>query len=534
MMPRPRLRDLFVRAPKRLEIGFYTSNIDKFMQGRLIFQQYGLILRHFKSSQEPYCEDYDVGQEQLLASAIKEVKHRLGVNSLFFVEDTWVRIDALSTPEKAIPGLDVKDWFARTSFAELDAYLRQHGNDRSATVYSDIALHLPGLNRPIFTHGETKGLVSEIHPDFEKSDQYPWLTPDSFNGWFVPFGATKRLGEMSFEESLEYDFRVKSLVALVDRLEEYAAVLNLAGSCYSVKRAETTTPSLSLFKEDVSLYLVVGKLCAGKTTFGEYATCHHSYRFIEASAIMRMIAEEAGISAPTPFYLARDLLYEKGPDIIARQIVAMYGQDLRDHTIITGFRTIEEVQYIKSQFQDCKIVFIDASERTRFERHLHRGRTDHMETLHEFQEHDRQQWRFGLLRVAQDFADIKIENEGSIRDYYDQIRAVLHGAYEETHGVSNIKHRGRVLNETRIFRCLRALAQLSGPASCDEIAQFSERDAPITNAEHVERISARHVNWILKDIPELVRRIDAKGDKVRYQILPAGRAYQEAIRSMQE
>jgi dephospho-CoA kinase/inosine/xanthosine triphosphate pyrophosphatase family protein len=531
-MSKFKIRELFVNAPKRIEIGFYTSSIDKFIQARLVFQKIGLILRHFKSSQEPYHEDYDLGQEQLLARAIDEVKYRLGVNSLFFVEDTSVKIDALSSADKIVPGIGVKEWFARTSFKELDVELRQHGNNRSATVYSDIALHVPNLKRPVFIHGETSGFVAQTPPNFEKSAQYPWLRPDSFNGWFVPSGARKRLGEMSFEESLEYDFRVKSFSALIDRLEEFAAILNLSGS-YSMKQPKRTT-NLSLFKEDVSLYVVVGKLCAGKTTLGEYVSSRYQYRFIEASSVMRLIAEENGINAPTPLYLAKEVFDSKGPDIIARYIVGMYEKDLSNGTIISGFRLIEEVKYIRGQFPNCKVVFIDASERTRFERHLRRGRIENIRTLEDFREHDKQQLLFGLLPIAHNLADIKIENEGTIEYYHAQIDALLEGAYGNFSGVSEIKLKRKVLQEARIFRCLRALEQFPGPATCSDIAKLTQRDAPISDSEHIERISARHVNWVLKDFPELARRINVKGDKLRYEILPAGRTYIEAVQSMEE
>jgi len=528
-MPRPTVRGMFVDPPKGLEVSFHTSSTDKFLQARMVFQDCGLVLRHFRSSQDPYDEDYDLGQRELLVRAIKQIKNRLGVNSLFFVEDTSLKIDALSLSDKVVPGLEVKEWFARTSFADLDAELRAHGNNREATVSSDIALHVPGLRRVVLIHGDTSGRVAATPPTFARSDQWPWLTPDTFNGWFVPAGASKRLGEMSFEESIEHDFRVRAFLKLIDRLEEYAAILNLSGTSYSVRRLRKETDGPSLFG---SLYLVIGKMCAGKTTLGQYATSHHSYRFIEASSILRMIAERDGITAPNAFYLAKEVLERQGPDIVAREIVGMY--DPAHDTVVTGFRTIEEVQYTRSHLPDCKVVFIDASERTRFERHLARGRLDEIQTLRDFQEHDRRQWAFGLLPVACDLANVRIENEGTMSDFHAQIDAVIRRQYSKVPGVSDVKPQGSRLQETRVFRCLRALEHFDGPVSCPQIAEWTERETPPADSEHVERISARHVNWVLRDIPELVRRIDARGDRVRYQILPAGRAYLEAVRSMKD
>jgi len=533
-MIRPTLRELFVSAPKKLEVSFYTSSIEKFLQARLVLGPYGLELGHYLSSQEAYHEDYDLGQEQLLVRAIDEIKHRLGVNSLFFVEDTTVRINALSSADRDFPGLKIKEWFSETSFEEFDEELRRKGNDRSATVSSDIALHLPGLKRPVFVHGETNGRVAETSPSFMRSDQYPWLSPDTFNGWFIPDGEDRCLGEMSFEDSLDHDFRVRALVALVDRLEEYAAVLNLPGHSYSIKRPRADAVNLNLFKEVISLHVVIGKVCAGKTTLGQYASSRCQYHFIEASNVVCMIAEEHKIDAPTPFYKAKVLLDTKGPDIVARSIVGMYGDDLKTGAVITGFRTIEEIQFIRREFPDCKVVFVDATERTRFERHLRRGRLEDITTLDQFRQQDRQQGAFGLLPVAHDLADVKIENESVIKDYHAQIEALVDGQYEATAGVSKVRRDGTALKETRLFRCLRALEGFHGPATCPEIADLTNRDVPTNNPEHAECISPRHVNWVLKGVPELARRVDAKGDRVRYEILPAGQAYLDAVRSMEE
>lgn len=533
-MPRPRLYRLFVASARLLEVGFYTSSVEKFLQARLVLQQYGLVLRHFRSSQEPYEEDYSLGQHDLLARAIEQIKRRLGVNTLFFVEDTSVRIEALSEADKDFPGLAIKEWFAQTSFDECDAALRRMGNNRTVRVNSDIALHVPGLDRAVLIHGETIGRIAESPPDFARSIQYPWLTPDTFNGWFIPEVANKRLGEMSFEESLDYDFRVRALAGLVDRLEEYAAILNLDGKSYSIKRSAEPQGSIGLFKRRSPIYIILGRVCAGKTTLGQYGSTKHSYQFIEASSIVRMIAEEEKLTAPSPLYLARDLLQLKGPDIVARQIVAAYGDGLTDGAIITGFRTIEELQYIRKSYSECTVIFVDASIRTRFERHLQRGRPGSIQSIDDFREHERQQGTFGLLPVAQDLCDIRVENEGTIEQYYSQIDALFTSETAEARDVSETRDRPGRLQSTRLFRCLRALEGLPSPALCGDIAAMTDRDTPSGNPDHVERISPRHVNWVLKDFPELARRVDVRGDRIRYEILPPGRAYLAAVRSLSE
>jgi inosine/xanthosine triphosphate pyrophosphatase family protein/dephospho-CoA kinase len=534
-MPRiTTFRQLFA-APKQLEVRFHTSSTDKYLQARLIFHQSGMRLLHFKESQEPYHEDYHLEQKELFHRAINEIKHRLGVNSLFFVEDTSLQIDALSTGDHIVPGLEVKEWFARTSFEQLDGELRQKGNNREATVYSDIAVHLPGLGRPVFIDGETHGTVADSPPDFEPSLQHPWLTPQTFNGWFIPDGAEKRLGAMSFEESLRYDFRVKSLNSLIDRLEEYAAILNLSGG-YTVRRPKVESGPL-LFKDlnHGPLYMVVGRLCAGKTTLGEYASAKHSWLFIEASDIMRMLAQNSGISGSSSYQKARELLTLQGPDIIARQIVAMFGSQLDEATIITGYRTIEEIKYTKTKLPGCKIVFIEASERTRFERHLARGRLEDIKTLSDFRVHDQQQWNFGLLGVAKDLADIVVENEGSLKEFYEQIDALLAGTYEKVSAMSETTSRAKRLRGTRLFRCLKSLDRFSEPATSAEISDATIEETATVEAETLTtKISPRHVNWILSKFPELARRVEVKGDVIRYRIMPAGKALVEMVSSVGE
>ena len=531
--------DVLRRMPKQLVVRFHTSNMEKFLQARVIFQRHGVTLRYFRESQDPYREEYEMGRRALLQRALEEIRARIGVNSLFFVEDTSVRVDALSDDRAEVPGLRVKEWFRNTTFEELDAELRRHGNRRGATVYSDIGLYIPGLERAVFVHGETSGRISEVAPNFEMSYQFPWLTPSTFNGWFIPEGSDRTLGEMDFEESLELDFRVRSLARLLERIEEYATVLNLPAQAYSVRRPAVLGQE-ALFQERSPLILVVGRVCAGKTTFGRRLSGTHRWLHVEASDEMNALANELGTKGiGDALARARELLRREGPDCVARNIANKYHDRLESGVVITGFRAIEEVVYFRNRYPSCVVIYINAGDRIRFARHLERGRLDKIRTLEDFVAHDRGQWGFGLLArardivdVPRDVADVEVSNELRLEEYFGQIDALvekldlwggvagMRGDFEEVQGVSGLgvgSLRGR-----RVFRCLSVLRGIRAAVTCGELR------VRMTEAGQGEDINVRHVNWILWKLPELVERI-ADGGRLRYRILPAGRAYVEAV-----
>src|SRR5215475_11202073 len=110
--PRPHYGNAF-EYDRILNVFFYTSNTEKLLQARLLFMRHGYELRHFRGKKEPYDEDYEVGTAGLLTRAINQVKAEFGVRSIFFVEDTSVRVEALSGI-RDIPGPAVKEWFPQT------------------------------------------------------------------------------------------------------------------------------------------------------------------------------------------------------------------------------------------------------------------------------------------------------------------------------------------------------------------------------------------------------------------------------------
>jgi dephospho-CoA kinase/inosine/xanthosine triphosphate pyrophosphatase family protein len=485
-----------------------------------VFQRSGLpFLRHYNTHTDPYFEDYSLGKERLLANAIEQITRTVGGSSLLFVEDTSLRIEALSTSDADFPGLAVKEWFAQATFEQTNIDVREKGDDRRVVVKSDIGLHVPGLQHPIYFHGETRGTLSRIVPSFGGSTQYPWLTPNTFNGWFIPDGGNRCLGEMSLEESWPFDFRIKSLLALIDRLEEYTAALNLPANAFSRRKRSTPLAQLSLMPHSRPVLIVIGKTCSGKTTLGERAQQNAGFRWFEASDIVRAFRDRDTVSPDEPIGdFAKRLLADKGQDVVARKILQLVEGEPNMPVVITGFRTLEELELVKSELPQSSVVLIEASERTRFERYLARARPGSTSRISEFKSLDEGQWGFGLLRVAEDFADLKILNEGSLSDYHQQLDSVISGQIDgSVPGTTANPYSTRLLESSQLLRCLEVLSESGRSLDCNEISQGTARGGKV--------IRFNNVNKIVKRYPEFAQRIEISGEKVLYKITDAGRTY---------
>jgi hypothetical protein len=139
-------------------------------------------------------------------------------------------------------------------------------------------------------------------------------------------------------------------------------------------------------------------------------------------------------------------------------------------------------------------------------------------TLEEFRKLDQEQWSFGLLRVAEEFADVRVVNEESLEEYYRKIGSIIAGAARQlTHGVSRTVHPKHDADENQLYRCLAALESAGRPLTCDEIEEQTQRFG--------KTILHNNANKVLKRVPELARRLELEGTRVRYEILNPGRAY---------
>jgi inosine/xanthosine triphosphate pyrophosphatase family protein len=514
IVPKPSI----LRADRRPLIYFVTSSTDKRIQARLIFSKFGLELQTF---QEPpdYIEDYSQSKPKLLETGIREVVRSVGSSAIFFLEDTSVRIEAISTADDDRPGLAIKDWFTQEGMTELAREIHEDLKDDRAIVRSDIALHLPGLDRPIYFHGETRGRIAPTPPTFPQDPRYPWLRPDTFNGWLIPDGIESRLGELDFEASLAFDFRAIALRSLVDRIEEYMAALNLPSQAYSIRPKSAISESQLSFMP-AAAFVVIGQSCAGKTTFGEHAEqLDKSTVHIEASRVMMTIPLPAGSPEDmSAFTRANLLMLREGHDVVARRIAELYSLD--GPFVITGLRTLQELLYLKQRIPRLKVVLIEASEETRYNRYLDRARPGDELSLDRFREKDSEHQAFGLLTVAEEIADIRIRNEGSIADYLQQVKAVLADRVTRMRGIAQGAS-AQSVHRSQLYRVLTALRSGSRPMSPSEIEKATQV------LGRVGRSSARKV---LNDAPALVRRTgDDTAVASSYELSEGGRSYLELL-----
>jgi len=476
-----------------------------------MFVRHGYLLRHFKGDREPYDEDYSLATGEMLTRAIQQVNAEFGIKSIFFVEDTSLRLEALSDSAD-YPGLKVKEWFASSTFEEVDRLIQAKGGDRRAVVKSDIALYVPTLSHIVFFHGETAGAVAPSPPAFSGSAQYPWLTPTTFNGWFIPDGARKRLGEMEFEEALEFDFRAKSLTKLIARLEEMNAALNLGSSFYTVRRPEVSHSQEQLaFREllpreesERQILLVIGHKCAGKTTLSDYLAGRDGVMVFEASSVLRQLASEADESVDKADD-AFNFLREHGLDCVAEAIAKYLDRGKANLTVITGLRTVEEILLLAQRFPQARIVLVDSDARTRFERHLRRARDTDVRSFSEFQRQDEKQAAFGALRVATEIATDTLRNDGTLEQYRAKIDALVSALprLSREHG-----------QKSELHRTLIALDTIGDAGTCEQIsAKSANLGIPVRKY---------NTNRALKSAPEFAERVKRPGHLLQYKLTARG------------
>ncbi len=414
------------------ELTFFTTNQTKLAHARYVAEGRQIQIKGFR--QRTYHADYveprlatrdailqasyESAKEQLAKAGYSETSHP------FILEDTSVRIEALSSLDAEIPGVDVKYWMEDQAFTSLDEKLRNAGNDRRALVRSDILLHVPQSFKSswgfkgdfvLFT-GEQTGRIVEVEHKFSANLVYPWLDNRSFNKWFVPDGAALPLGALSIEVADRLDFRRKSLEQLFDFLE--------ARFYFSVPRTQ-----FELALDRRTNIILCGYTCSGKTTASQHLARGFGYLHIEASDFMHLAYYyRHGYQGPTAIGDFAEMALVEKPTIAAEKIVEYMRLHPESPIVVSGFRSPDEVAYLegamKSMGKAFSRRFVRAGEDVRFRRLKGRGRPGDDISLKDFRHRDLQQRRMGLDAIEHAADTLPIGNEQGLEAYLSDINVL--------------------------------------------------------------------------------------------------------------
>lgn len=368
---------------------------------------------------EPRLDDRDELLMQSYQDALNRwTKSVSDLEKMFIIEDTSVKIDALSTAEKEIPGLDIKYWMKEHTFDDVDVLLKQHGNNRKCTVRSDIIVHLPQSlhkrHKKTYLHftSSTEGQITEEEYSFDTNAIYPWLDNTTFNKWFIPNGSIFPLGMLPIDDAEKYDFRKQAVVQMLDILELEKIIKPVSEIVVAQQKIINFSP----------MFILCGPTCAGKSTLAAYLSNNYNYFHIEASDFMRLkYFETHGVHSSVDIGEFATTVLADNPYIVTEQIIE-YFQNINDQPIVvSGFRNPLEVKYMleHSQYGFMELVYIEANILIRFHREQTRARDD-IKDFAAFQKKDTLQHALGLPAIRQ-MLDEPIVNEDTLDEFYEDV-----------------------------------------------------------------------------------------------------------------
>ena len=445
-----------------MKLYFITSNRAKLANAKHLCRGGGVdIVPHKKlfygfGYSEPRIQIRKQLLEDSIGSAIarwKKFVHK--DDTFFFIEDTSVKIFALSNEQEEVPGVDVKYWMRTMTFEELDAKLKERGNDRSARVMSHVILYIPPRVRQQIGYDKeyklfksyTDGFIVANEHEIQTNILYPWLDNKTFNKWFVPKGEELPMSLLSIEKADQHDFRRGAIEQMVDFLKANMLI-----------KTESNPISPRLFTER---YLFCGETCAGKSTAGRYMLEKYGLYHIEASDFMGVIYHETcGRETTINKHEFASKLLATEPTIIAEQVVQyIMSKGLEDHFVVTGFRNNEEINFFTKYFaiSNEKSFYIDASEEIRYKRWVLRQRDPNiLYTQDEFTRINKLQNGMGVcaIRTRKGISIIK-NNFKKLNTYYKLIDAQAVDVETAcTESVASRINRITKVNELSLEKCI--------------------------------------------------------------------------------
>lgn len=516
------------------DITFVTSNLSKLAHARYLCRNYHVNILHYKKLfygvgyEEPRIYD----RKQLLAESFKDAVARWKRNvterdnRLFFIEDTSVKIDALSEGENEVPGVDVKYWMQETNFNLLDQELKNKGNNRKCSVTSHVMLFLTeDLKKTLGVTEDYKifkstayGEITEKEYSFETQILYPWLDNKTFNKWFVPDGYSLPVSLLDISQADAGDFRKGAFEQMLAFLEENGAIKN--------RRSIGNQLHLQFYDS----FVICGRTCAGKSTIGKYLVDEYGYYHIEASEFMthKLLETHGSKSNIDKHCFASKVLKVEPLFVVNKLIDFLHEHEIYDKFVITGFRTKNEVDaFFKAMYGDMlHLVYINSNFEERFKRWRLRRRDVDCYTEERFREIDTIQDDMGVGGI-EDILGIKTidnNNDGLMRFFKSFRKTFLYDSHRDA-----IKFNKKELTKMKMSLEKAILISLAIEYRRDESRTFTTTEIShmINRYFKVLERSKNNVSRYFNQSYYVYYEVKYENRKNRYKISPIG--YSEAM-----
>ena len=166
---------------------------------------------------------------------------------------------------------------------------------------------------------------------------------------------------------------------------------------------------------------VVGKIGSGKDTVANYIG-EHGFLVLNMADIFREMARREGYS--TDRKTMQKLRVEKGRTFLAEETVRVMKASEKDKIIVTSIRMSDDWIIIKKAFPAARLITVDASPDTRFERLASRER-DKVNNREEFDEQEKRENEIYDFEKTFSMADYTISNEVTKKDLYKLLEDIL-------------------------------------------------------------------------------------------------------------
>lgn len=170
------------------------------------------------------------------------------------------------------------------------------------------------------------------------------------------------------------------------------------------------------------ILLIMGKGCAGKTYFREYMRKKGIITY-EASDYIKKAKNKYEIES------TRELLDKLGNEYAAKVIYDDINNKniLENDIVISGFRTLEEVDYITNRVgkKNTTIVVIEANNFICYLRNLKRNRKDKKKGFLDFYRRQKEDALLGFDSIIKKYPVTYIKNNSSIKSFEEKIQQFI-------------------------------------------------------------------------------------------------------------